>query len=167
MTGETQQSEPQADERAGVLTPLDPRFRRMLRIRAVLRSLILVGLAAAGEAALDVPSYQLIAPAVALALFVIIVLPGRQYASRGYRLDEDGLRTVRGVWNHSDITVPLGRVQHLDVQQRPLERANDLATLVLHTAGTDNASVRLEGMSHERALAMRDEIRGGMRKVMP
>jgi membrane protein YdbS with pleckstrin-like domain len=55
--------------------------------------------------------------------------------------------------------VPFGLVQHIDVHQGPLERVYGLATLVLHTAGTHNASVSLPGLGHGDAMAMREEIR--------
>ena len=66
---------------------------------------------------------------------------------------------VRGLWWRRDITVPFGRVQHLDVTQGPLERLFGLGTLVLHTAGNHNSSVALPGLAHAQALTMRDAIR--------
>ncbi len=58
--------------------------------------------------------------------------------------------------------MPRSRVQHTDVSQGPLERRFDLATLVLHTAGTQHAAVSLGGLSHKAALAIRDYlIEGG------
>ncbi|WP_394269119.1 PH domain-containing protein [Qipengyuania sp.] len=169
MTADTLPGEEDGVDR-GILpqgfTPLDPRFRRLLRIRAAIRSLVLLLAAGTAENLADLAGFVLVGPALVLAFVMVMLLPGRQYASRGYRLEQDGLRTVRGVWRHSDITVPLGRVQHIDVTQKPLERANDLATLVLHTAGTDNASVVLEGLSHDDAIVLRDEVRAGMREIM-
>ena len=52
-----------------------------------------------------------------------------------------------------------GRVQHIDVTRGPLERYFGLATLVLHTAGTHNASIRISGLGEDDALAMRETIR--------
>ena len=60
--------------------------------------------------------------------------------------------------------VPFGRVQHIDVHQGPIERAYGLATLVLHTAGTHNASVALPGLGHDDALAMREDIRAHVKR---
>jgi hypothetical protein len=60
--------------------------------------------------------------------------------------------------------VPFGRVQHIDVEKGPVERYYGLATLVLHTAGTHNASVSLPGLAEEDALAMREAIRAKIRR---
>ena len=148
------------------LTPLDPRFRRVLRIRGAITSAAMLFAAVVGEIVLDGWTGIFVVPALGIAVLLVFGLPGRRYRSRGYRLGEDDLRVVQGVWLHSDITVPLGRVQHIDVAQGPLERANGLATLVLHTAGTDNSSVSLQGLSHEDAIAMRDAVREVMRVFM-
>jgi membrane protein YdbS with pleckstrin-like domain len=71
----------------------------------------------------------------------------------------DRLRVVKGVMFHSDSVVPFSRVQHLDVEQGPLERLFGIARLILHTAGTHNSSVTLPGLQHETATAMREDIR--------
>ena len=68
---------------------------------------------------------------------------------------------MRSGWR-SEISVPKSRVQHTDVSQGPLQRRFGLATLVLHTAGTQHAAVSLSGLSHEAALQIRDYlIEGG------
>ena len=74
-------------------------------------------------------------------------------------MSTDRLRVVRGVMWHADTVVPFGRVQHIDVDQGPVERFLDIATLTLHTAGSHNASVHLPGLNHAVATAMREDIR--------
>lgn len=75
-----------------------------------------------------------------------------------WRLDEEGLEIRHGVlWRHQ-ITIPLGRVQHADVSQGPLQRMYGLGTMTVNTAGTQNASVDLAGLAHENAIALRDQI---------
>ena len=56
------------------------------------------------------------------------------------------------------ITVPLGRVQHADVSQGPIQRSFGLGTLIIHTAGTQNSSVVLSGLSQTTAIELRDQI---------
>jgi len=76
----------------------------------------------------------------------------------------DRLRVVRGLLFRSDTVVPFGRVQHIDVDQGPLERYYGLATLTLHTAGSHNASVHLPGLLNEDAAAMREVIRAHIKR---
>ena len=88
----------------------------------------------------------------------------RVVAARGHALGDGRLRVVRGLLFHSDTVVPFGRVQHIDVDQGPLERAYHIATLTVHTAGSHNASVQLPGLAHADALAMRETIRAAIRR---
>jgi membrane protein YdbS with pleckstrin-like domain len=84
--------------------------------------------------------------------------PGISYRYARYRLAETGLEIRRGVlWRHQ-ISVPAARVQHVDVAEGPLQRQFGLASLVVHTAGTTNASVTLEGLAYPTAQALRDEL---------
>ena len=56
------------------------------------------------------------------------------------------------------VLVPRSRVQHLDVERGPLERQFALATLVVHTAGTQTAALRLSGLDDHDAVALRDAL---------
>ncbi len=88
--------------------------------------------------------------------------PPLSYRYTAWKLDEQGMGIRRGVLWRSEISVPKSRVQHTDVSRGPLQRAFGIATLVIHTAGTQNASVPLSGLSYEDALAIRDHlIEGG------
>lgn len=84
--------------------------------------------------------------------------PPLRYRHTSYRLDADGIRIRRGVVWRSVTSVPQSRVQHTDVSQGPLERTFGLATLIVHTAGTQNASVSLGGLRHADALRIRDHL---------
>lgn len=75
-----------------------------------------------------------------------------------WRLSPFGLEIRRGVWFRHAVSVPRARVQHTDVARGPLERRFDLATLVVHTAGHQDSEIRLEGLEHATALAIRDYL---------
>jgi hypothetical protein len=44
------------------------------------------------------------------------------------------------------------------VSQGPLERKFELGTLTIHTAGTENASVAIDGLAHVTAIELRDKL---------
>lgn len=95
---------------------------------------------------------------VALLAILAVLWPRWDYQRTSYRVDEMGLEIRRGViWRHQ-LSVPIGRVQHADVSQGPLQRMFGIATLTVHTAGTQNSSVPLEGLSHDLAIQLRDLI---------
>jgi uncharacterized protein len=148
----------------GALTPLDPGYRSVMRIVTAIWLAILLAPAIAAEVAIPGWHGVVVVPYLALAAAILLRLPQRRWQARGYRVAEERLRVVRGMLFHSDTVVPFGRVQHIDVDQGPLERAYDIATLTVHTAGSHNASVHLPGLKHADALAMRDAIRAAIRR---
>ncbi len=93
--------------------------------------------------------------------------PAVRYRHIRYRLDAHGVTIRRGVVWRTVTSVPTSRVQHTDVSRGPVERYFDLATLVIHTAGTRDASVALSGLGHREAVALRDRLieAGGGRGV--
>lgn len=147
------------DEDEGALTPLHPNHVKALRLEAVIAALPFAIGALALETVGVLPAGAVIVPILLLLAWFVIRMPLRRYHARGYQMAADRLRVVRGLLFRSDTTVPLGRVQHIDVTKGPIERYFGLATLVLHTAGTHNASIQLSGLGEEDALAMRETIR--------
>lgn len=87
--------------------------------------------------------------------------PATVHAHTCYRWGDEGLEIRRGVWWRREIHLPRSRVQHTDVSQGPLERRFGLATLHVFTAGTENAEVRLGGLAHASATAVRDHLLAG------
>jgi len=151
------------------LTKLDPNFVPAMRVEAMffwvpalIGALIADGALQANEA--PVPFGLVSAIVLVFALVFVIRLPARRYQARGYHMSADRLRVVRGILWHSDTIVPFGRVQHIDVNQGPVERFFDIATLTVHTAGTHNASVQLPGLKHETATSMREDIRARIKR---
>lgn len=94
-----------------------------------------------------------------LLLFVgAFIWPVWEYKCTSWRLNEIGLEIHYGVfWQHR-ISVPVARVQHADVSQGPLQRRFELGKLTVHTAGTQNASVELNGIAHSVAVELRNKI---------
>ncbi|MHA7820465.1 MAG: PH domain-containing protein [Erythrobacter sp.] len=150
------------------LTRLHPNYKLLMRLAAIIGALvvavagIVVDYIARTEAGFPFGVIQF--PAFAIALFIAIRVPLARYNARGYQMSDDRLRVVRGVLFHSDTIVPFGRVQHIDVDQGPIERALGIATLTLHTAGSHNASVHLPGLGHDLAIQMRETIRAHIKR---
>jgi membrane protein YdbS with pleckstrin-like domain len=152
------------EDNGDALTPLHPNYVKVVRLGTLAAALPFVLGALVLEFAGELPPGAFLAPVLLAVLYLLIRVPLRRYQARGYQLGADRLRVVRGLLFHSDTVVPFGRVQHIDVHQGPLERAYGLATLVLHTAGTHNASVTLPGLAHGDAVAMREDIRAHVKR---
>ncbi len=90
--------------------------------------------------------------------FVGYTWPALHHKHLCYRVDETGVRIKRGVLWRKIISIPNSRVQHTDVSQGPLQRRYNIATLTVHTAGTEGASIHLGGLRHDVALRLRDHL---------
>jgi hypothetical protein len=95
-----------------------------------------------------------------LALFFLILNAylKRWYQNYSYQLNDEKLAIKRGVFWRHHISVPVSRVQHVDVNSGPLDRRYHLAKLVVNTAGTHYAQTSLPGLSLTEAHALRDEL---------
>lgn len=87
-----------------------------------------------------------------------LLWPPLRYRHTSYRVTPGALEIRRGVVWRVVIHVPRSRVQHTDVTRGPLERSFGLATVVVYTAGTEHASISLEGLDGDRATQIRDRL---------
>jgi membrane protein YdbS with pleckstrin-like domain len=96
----------------------------------------------------------------AAAIVIVIVRLGfvtRSWRSWGYVEREDDLYITHGVMFRSLIAVPYGRMQLVEVESGPLERAFDLASVTLKTASPETGA-RIPGLSPDEATRLRDRL---------
>lgn len=82
----------------------------------------------------------------------------KQYRHTYWRLDPEGLALRRGRMWLRETRVPVTRVQHLDLKRGPLQRRRNLATLIVHTAGTRNSAVVVPNIDLADAEHLRDRL---------
>ncbi len=152
------------DKHSPELSPLNPAYVTTTRISSALGLLPLLIGAGVLEFAQLLPPGSFMVPALILYIFMAFIVPARKYRRWGYDMGSDRLRIVRGYMFYRDTVVPFGRIQHIDVDQGPIDRRYDLATLTVHTAGNHNSTVALPGLLHTDALAMREAIRAAIRQ---
>lgn len=145
---------------------VEPGYRHVLRIQLLISWLPLaIGAIVADRMLLGASEAYgaLSVGAVTLALASVIIVPERRYRRLRYRLTDRLLQSLRGWMVHTDTIVPFVRVQHLDVTRGPLDKMFGTASLVVHTAGTHNSIVTINGLAPERAAEIRDVIREHVR----
>ena len=165
MTPDTIAAAPPIEPVAPLL-PVEPAYRHVLRLGAAMFWLpVLVGSLVLDRLVLhELPIAGLVPVLVGLTAFsAILVAPERVYRRLGYSIDGELLRVVRGWLFHTDTIVPFVRVQHIDVKRGPLDKVFGTATLVVHTAGTHNSIVTVNGLAPDRAAEIRDVIREHVR----
>jgi hypothetical protein len=152
----------------GALRQLDPRYVDASRV-AWWIFVAVMGLAISGAwvwawAGGRVGEGMLL-PLLGAGLLVIALLtwlasrePRWVFRNTAYKVSELGIQVRKGIFWKQVIDVPRSRVQHTDVMQGPVGRRFGIAKLTIHTAGTQHASVELDGLAREVALEIRDYL---------
>ena len=148
------------------LLPVEPGYRHVLRVQSAIQWVPLAVGAIVGDRLLlgsTIFYGALSVGAVLVAALAIMLVPQRHYRRLRYRLTDRLLQSLRGWMFHTDTIVPFVRVQHLDVTRGPLDKLFGTASLVVHTAGTHNSIVTVDGLAPDRAAEIRDVIREHVR----
>jgi len=127
-------------------------------VASVLAAVLGVGVAALDRFVLGVSPWLAVA-AVAVLFPLVVLYVQALYRSWGYEFQDDALELRRGVFTKVDTAVPYVRVQHVDTQRRPLDRLLGLGSVVVYTAGSRGADVRIPGLEPDRAEAVRNRLR--------
>ena len=84
-------------------------------------------------------------------------LIGRQVTAIAYAERDDDLLVRKGVMFRSLVVVPYGRMQFVDVEAGPLDRARGIARVQLHTAAA-GSDASIPGLGPEQAATLRDRL---------
>jgi uncharacterized protein len=96
--------------------------------------------------------------AIAAVIVIIrLIFVDRNWRSWGYVEREDDLYITHGVMFRSLTAVPYGRMQLVEVESGPLERAFGLASVTLRTASPETGA-RIPGLTPEEATRLRDRL---------
>jgi membrane protein YdbS with pleckstrin-like domain len=134
-------------------------FRLEGLIRAGLYALpacvLALSLAMAGNGLWAVP---VLVVAALLGLLLCLWYPPRAWRSWGYAVREHDLLITGGVLVRQVVSIPAGRIQHVDIQQGPLERAMGLARVRIYTASGGGADGVIPGLTMAAADALRERL---------
>jgi len=141
------------------MNALHPRVRLRWGLLALLVVAVLGGVATALDrfvlAITPLLGVGVAAILLTLAVLYIVAL----YRRWRYELQADALELERGVLTQVETAVPYVRVQHVDTQRDPLDRALGLGKVVVYTAGSRGADVTVPGLTVEDARALRNRLR--------
>ncbi len=97
-------------------------------------------------------------PAVFAVIFLVtLALTPRRVRAIGYQLRADDLLFRRGLMFQRFVSVPYGRMQLVDINRGPLDRALGLSELKFVTAAAATGVV-IPGLVHDDAENLRDEL---------
>jgi membrane protein YdbS with pleckstrin-like domain len=138
---------------------LHPRVQLLWIGRAVVVAGVLAGIAVTIDRfalAIDRPIIVAVGLLAAILGGAHAVLRFRRWR---FEIQDDALFLVRGVVTQVDTSVPYVRLQHTDTQRGPIERLAGLSSVVVYTAGTRGADIRIPGLRPDRATELRERLR--------
>ena len=138
------------------MSPALARMRRSLLVAGVAATL---GVLAVLALVLDTPAWVPVLVALAVLLLAATGggLIGRNARRWGYAERDEDLYVTRGALNRRLVVVPYGRMQYVDVQAGPFERAYGIARIQLHTA-SPGTSAHIPGLPADEAARLRDRL---------
>lgn len=166
-------SEPAASETGGALPagwqPLPQRARALFVLGAIAPAIVAAGFA--GGVLARIASGTDLLTADGMIAGAVGVLAGaalgagfglwlglKHYRFTSWCHDHEGLAVRRGRLWQQETRVPATRVQHLDIKRGPWQRRRDLATLIVHTAGTRHSAVTVPNLDAGDAERLRDRL---------
>ena len=102
--------------------------------------------------------YFFIIPGVVAVIFIVaLALVRRRVRSIGYQLRDDDLLFRRGLMFQRFVSVPYGRMQLVDINRGPLDRAVGLSELKFVTAAA-STGITIPGLPMVDAEELRDKL---------
>jgi len=144
------------------LQPASAAYYKVLRIEWLLSSLFFFALA--GALIFFIPSLRqswgwMVVSGVAILLSIIILLSVELgFRWLAFAVREKDVASRKGWFIRSTRIAPFNRIQNCTVQSGPLERRFGLSSLIIYTAGNDNADLRISGLPTEEAERLRHYI---------
>ena len=152
-----------SDDFAPQLERLAPRALTLFRLRMLVRTglygLIAASLGLGFILAGRGPWVWLVVGGVVLLLLALLVwYPRRAWQRWGYAVREHDLLIQSGVLVHRRVSIPSGRIQHVDIHQDPFERLLGLARVQVFTASGGGADGVIPGLAPEVADSLRERL---------
>lgn len=130
--------------------------------------IVFVGIAAAdlvatryGDASLPWP--PLVLPALVGAVVGSLgwILAGARWRSWGYEITDEWIAAKWGIFHHRVATVPRNRVQTVTTVDGPIDRALNLSSLNVHTAGLASPNLHIPHLEDETVAFLRSQLGAG------
>lgn len=139
--------------------PVSPALARMRRAVLAGSTLVLLAVLLVLALLLPVPagSTGVLAGLVLVGAGLGWLVVGRNARRWGYAERDEDLYITSGALRRRLVVVPYGRMQYVDVQAGPLDRAFGIARLQLHTA-SPGTSAQIPGLPAEDAARLRDRL---------
>lgn len=86
----------------------------------------------------------------------VLVKPIIEYKQWKYIITEDRIEFVHGIYFLTTTIIPIVRIQHIDIEEGPINRIYNLAKINIHTAGGEH---KIEGLPKEKAFEICEYVK--------
>ena len=81
-----------------------------------------------------------------------------RFSKRKYALREKDISYKSGLFVHKITTVPFSRIQHVEIDEKPVSRIFGLSSLSVFTAGDSSDDLEIKGITKEEAQQIKEFI---------
>ncbi|MGB7785626.1 MAG: PH domain-containing protein [Salinimicrobium sp.] len=146
------------------LLPLAPKYLLKLHISTTISFLFFMGGAVIAYSFLqDFRGYLLVLMLLFFVIFGWSYFSNYQLMKRnGYALRQKDIIFRRGFLFQKTTVVPFNRIQHVSVERGVIDKALNLATLKIYTAGGSGSDLSIPGLLPETAFSLKEELSNRM-----
>jgi len=144
------------------LTPLLQNYKKLLILQSSLLFLIILipGIALYILESEETPTIVFIIGAILWVLLfslrLLVILKG--FSRKAYSLQEKDIHFQTGYINRKFISIPINRIQHIEIKEGLLSRILGLAQIKLYTAGNGSHDLSLKGISLHTATEIKNTL---------
>jgi membrane protein YdbS with pleckstrin-like domain len=106
----------------------------------------------------SVPMLYIFITILLLILFFIVWVGFNSFKYKGYALRQHDIIFKSGIFFRSTTIISFNRVQHIEINQGPLDRYFKIVGLTLYTAGGSSSDLTIPGLSMEDANRIKEWI---------
>ncbi len=142
---------------------LDSNFFKIMIIKRLIFIFVLLAVVVFGYFRIESSkvsgiAFVLIGSGVIVLSVLILFLTKFYFRNKKYRLFDKNITYQEGVLVHNETVVPFSRIQHVEIDEGPLERYFSLATLSVYTAGDSGKDLKISGLKIDLAQEIKDYI---------
>lgn len=143
---------------------VNPKYKMQLCVELTLQWLVYLIVAVIAMNIAPAP-WNLAATVVLVLLIVVLVVAWftwapRRYQLTGYAFTATEVHYRTGALWRKQVSVPVNRIQHVEISQGVIERGLELAKLVLYTAGGSGSDLAIPGLPTAEAERLRSQLLG-------
>ncbi len=95
---------------------------------------------------------------IVLLAFVLIFVAKAYFRRKKFKIAEKNVSFQEGLFYQKETVVPFARIQHIEIDEGPLERFFKIATLSIYTAGDSGRDLKISGLELVRAQEIKSYI---------